>query len=194
MKYIISGTNRGNSRSLQISKLIQSYYLELGETVEIIDLGQVPLSFETAQNYSGPHAIGLQKEIDKINEAEGLIVVCPEYNGSYSGALKFFIDHWTYPLTFEFRPVCFVGLGGRFGGLRPVEHLQQVFGYRNAYIFPQRVFLFNIWDKMKSGELQDAESVQLLRLQASNFQKFVRGLVSEKLDANSQNKMVQKKL
>jgi hypothetical protein len=25
--------------------------------------------------------------------------------------------------------------------LRPVEHLQQVFGYRNAYNFPRRVFI-----------------------------------------------------
>ncbi|MGE0764102.1 MAG: NAD(P)H-dependent oxidoreductase, partial [Bdellovibrionales bacterium] len=111
--------------------------------------------------------------------------VCTEYNGSYPGDLIFFIDLWSHPESFEHRPICLIGLGGRFGGLRPVEHLQQVFGYRNSYVFPQRVFLFNIWDTLKNGQMNDKEALGLLKLQAQNFQRFVRGLSSEKLDANS---------
>ena len=82
--------------------------------------------------------------IDRIDRAEGLYLICPEYNGSYPGVIKTFIDYWSYPKSFEKRPVCFTGLGGVFGGLRPVEHLQQIFGYRNAFIFPERVFLQNV--------------------------------------------------
>lgn len=185
MKYIISGTNRKGARTLQIAKLVQGIYKELGEQVEVLDLSTVPLQFGEAQVYAGPHTEPLQKEIDKVNSSDGLIIICPEYNGSYSGALKYFIDHWSFPESFEHRPVCFVGLGGMFGGLRPVEHLQQVFGYRNAYIFPQRVFLFNIWNTFKDGVLSDLVSLNLLKVQAAGFQKFVRGLQAEKLDSNS---------
>lgn len=185
MKYIIAGTNRKASRSLAVAKLVQSIYEELGEKVEIIDLGQLHLKFDADHSYAVPHPEPLQKEIDKINSSDGLIIVCPEYNGSYSGALKYFIDHWSFPESFEHRPVCFIGLGGRFGGLRPVEHLQQVFGYRNSYIFPQRVFLFMIWETLKEGKLNDPLALQLLKEQASSFQRFVRGLMSEKLDSNS---------
>lgn len=56
--------------------------------------------------------------------------------------LKYFIDMLPFPESFEHRPVCFVGLAvGMWGALRPVEHLQAIFGYRNAYVFPDPVFM-----------------------------------------------------
>ncbi len=122
---------------------------------------------------------------EKLNASDWLYIVSPVYNGSMPGALKYFIDHFSYPETFEYRPVAFTGLGGRWGGLRPVEHLQQVFNYRNGYIFPQRVFISNVWDTLKDGSLQDSMVTTLLKSQVQGFVKFVRALKTEKLDANS---------
>jgi NAD(P)H-dependent FMN reductase len=85
--------------------------------------------------------------------------------------------------------VCFIGLGGLFGGLRPVEHLQQVLGYRNAFIFPQRIFLQNIFTNLKDGEITDSLLKSLLVKQAEDFQKFVLALEAVGLDANSINKL-----
>lgn len=182
MKYIVAGTNRPGSSTLAVSKIIQSIYKELGEEVEIIDLGHVPMMASgTAINYGGPHPEPLRKYVDKIDSASGLIMVCPEYNGSYPGILKLFIDHWSYPRSFERRPVCYVGLGGRFGGLRPVEHLQQVFNYRNAHNFAERVFLMAIHATLKDGQLMDPVAMSLLKQQAANFQKFVQALNDAKL-------------
>ncbi len=192
MKYIISGTNRPGSRTRQISNLIQKIYAELGETVEILDLIDLPFEELTGRQYGG---VGLHlswgEAIAKINKSEGLILVTPEYNGSMPGALKYFIDHWSYPESFEFRPVCFIGLGGPFGGIRPVEHLQQVMSYRNSFQYPLRIFLMNIFKTLlPSGELQDAVAMQLLKDQALGFQKFVKALRDQALDANS---VIQKK-
>ena len=53
-----------------------------------------------------------------------------------------------------------IGIGGRYGGMRPVDHLSQIFAYRNAYVYPQRVFLFNIWDQLKAESLAP-ETLQL---------------------------------
>lgn len=184
MKLIISGTNRAGSRTRQVAGLIQDIYTNLGESTRIIDLCEVPLSYSATQNYGGAHPEDLQGVINQVDSAEGLVVVCPEYNGSYPGALKFFIDHWSFPRSFEHRPVCLVGLGGRYGGLRPVEHLQQVFNYRNAHVFPNRVFLFNIWDQMKAGQVS-AESFGLLKDQASGFVRYMAALNAAGLDANS---------
>ncbi len=171
-----------------ISNLIQKLYAEQGEVVEILDLIDMPFEELTGKHYGGE---GLHQTwsqvVAKVNSAEGLIFVVPEYNGSMPGALKYFIDHWKYPDSFEFRPVCFVGLGGIFGGLRPVEHLQQVMGYRNAFQFPIRVFLMNIFKTLKDGELNDPVCLQLLKDQVTGFQKFVRCLQSEKMDANAIN-------
>ena len=126
---------------------------------------------------------GVQAFVDKIDSAEGLHIVVPEYNGSFPGVLKHFIDFWTYPKSFEYRPVCFVGLGGMFGGLRPVEQLQQVFGYRNAFMYPDRIFMANVWGILKDDVIADDTVNQLLEKQITGFQKFVTALKSEKLDS-----------
>jgi chromate reductase, NAD(P)H dehydrogenase (quinone) len=194
VKYIISGTNRPGSRTRQVSNLIQKLYAEQGEKVEILDLTDLPFAELTGQNYSGA-GLHLQwsEAVQKVTEAEALIFVVPEYNGSMPGALKYFIDHWKYPESFEFRPVCFVGLGGLFGGLRPIEHLQQVMAFRNAFQFPARVFLMNIFKTLKDGELVEPIALQLLKDQVQGFQKFVKALQSQGLDANAVNKQRPKK-
>jgi hypothetical protein len=66
-----------------------------------------------------------------------------------------------------------------------IEHLQQVMAYRNAFQFPGRVFLMNIFKTLKDGELIDPMAQQLLKEQVIGFQKFVRALEDQKLDANS---------
>lgn len=185
MKYIIAGTDRPDSNTLKVSKYIQAIYQSLGEAVEIMDLKEMKSHLHDDLQY-GKASEGLKPYLDKIGKSEGLIVVCPEYNGSMPGVLKYFIDHWRYPESFEYRPICLVGLGGMFGALRPVEHLQQVFGYRNSYIFPERVFIMNVHKVLNAeGQVQDEMIKQLLVKQAQGFQKFTQALSSFKLDANS---------
>lgn len=182
---IISGTNRPSSRSFEISQIVQKLFKAQGEESEIINLADLDFSELDGSQYSDNKPSSIQNAVDKVNRAEALYIVCPEYNGSYPGILKYFIDHWSYPLSFESRPVAFLGLGGRFGGLRPVEHLQGVFGYRNSYIFPERVFLSNIWSVLKDGNILDETMNELLNKQVESYVRFVRGLQSQKLDANS---------
>ncbi|MEN0059398.1 MAG: NAD(P)H-dependent oxidoreductase [Bdellovibrio sp.] len=185
MKYIIAGTDRPDSNTLKISKYIQSLYQQLGENVEILDLKEVKAHLHQDLHY-GKSSEGMKVYTDKVLQSEGLIVVCPEYNGSMPGVLKYFIDHLKFPESFEYRPVCFVGLGGMFGALRPVEHLQQVFGYRNAYVFPERVFIMNVHKLLDAqGVLQDEIIKQLLLKQAQGFQKFTEALRAFGLDANA---------
>lgn len=186
MKYIIAGTDRPGSSTLKLSKYIQGIYKNLGEDVEIIDLVEVKEFLHTGPHY-GKDDPGIKTYLDKIAQSEGLIMVCPEYNGSMPGVLKYFIDHWRFPESFEYRPVCFVGLSaGMFGGLRPVEHLQQIFGYRNAFMFPERVFIMASHKVLNAdGDVQDEAVKSLLIQQAKNFGRFTKALTAAKLDANS---------
>lgn len=183
MKYIISGTDRHQSRTLQVAQYVQRLYTAQGEDVEIIDLNSLPLSEVKAGTYTTDLSERWKAAIGKVNTSEGLHIIVPEYNGSMPGALKYFIDQWTYPLSFESRPVCFVGLGGMFGGCRPVEHLQQVFGYRNAYIFPQRIFMQQIHKIFENGEVKDPIVKELLKNQVATFSKFVVALQGARLVA-----------
>lgn len=185
MKYIISGTNRPQSKTSEVCKILQALYKEEGEQVEVIDLAKVGLSEVSGAHYSENQPLAMQEAIKKVTQADGIIVVVPEYNGSMPGALKYFIDHWKYPDTFEFRPICLVGLGGRFGALRAVEHLQGVFGYRNGFIYPERVFLTEIGKTLIDGEIKNPFILNLLKIQTRNFIKFVAALQGAKLDANA---------
>jgi chromate reductase, NAD(P)H dehydrogenase (quinone) len=184
MKYIISGTNRPGSRSMQVATIIQELYREEGEETKIVDLQLMDLP-GVVGHYGDSAPDAMKSAIQEINSSDGVIVVVPEYNGSYPGALKYFIDHWSYPHSFEWRPVCFIGLGWGFGGLRPVEHLQSVFGYRNAFIYPDRVFLVDAPKYVNNGKMENHGMLERLRNQVKGFQAFTKALTNAGLDANS---------
>ena len=103
-------------------------------------------------------------------------MVTPEYNGSLPGVLKYFIDMLKFPESFEGRPVCFIGeAAGMWGALRPVEQLQMIFGYRDAFLYPERVFMPRINDLLDDkGRIKDAELVDRLCEQQKGFIEFVR--------------------
>jgi chromate reductase, NAD(P)H dehydrogenase (quinone) len=92
--------------------------------------------------------------------------------------LKYFIDMLKFPESFEYKPVCFTGLAaGIWGALRPVEQLQVIFGYRNAHIFPTRVFLPQIYNLLDdSGKIKDTELLARLKAQVEGFAKFAEHL------------------
>ncbi len=182
---IISGTDRPNSNSLKVAQWLLGNYKALKQPAQLLDLCQLNLNDVAGGPYFKGAGGTFRDAVARVNVAEGLVMVVPEYNGSFPGILKLFIDYWRYPDSFEHRPVAFVGLGLRWGGLRPVEHLQQVFGYRNAYVFPSRVFIHNIKEAFKEGEIADPMIADLLKVQARTFIKFIRSLKAEGLDANS---------
>jgi NAD(P)H-dependent FMN reductase len=190
MKYIIVGTNRPDSNSKKIAVFVQKLFRLKGEEVSIIDLAEIEVDQAHGDHFGGktPLPPKLQTAIENVSTSEGLIFVIPEYNGSMPGVLKLFVDLWKFPQSFEGRPIAFIGLGGMWAGLRPVEHMMQVMSYRNAYLFPIRVFLRDVWKLINSeGVLEDPIVLGLLNQQVEGFQKFCRALQTEGLDANSLN-------
>jgi NAD(P)H-dependent FMN reductase len=173
---------------LKLSRWILARYREAGAEADLLDLSQLDLGDVTGGDYNKGARGTYAKAVERVTKSEGLVVVVPEYNGSYPGILKLFIDYWHYPDSFEHRPIALVGLGLRWGGLRPVEHLQQVFGYRNAYVFPNRVFLTQVKQVLQGEEVTDPGIAELLKIQTREFIKYIRALEQQELDANSKIK------
>lgn len=187
MIQILVATNRKDSRSNLLAENIKEKFKKTNVESEVMNLADISWD-ELNHNLYGADNMppSMKPLVKKINDADGIYVVCPEYNGSFPGAVKTFIDYWEYPASFEKRPVCFTGLGGMFGGLRPVEHLQQVFGYRNSFIYPERVFMQNVWTTLTAeGEVSDKTTDGLLDQQVEGFSKFIKGLKSVGLHCNS---------
>lgn len=156
---------------------MEEFYQELKTPVRVLDLAQLPAEVFSPASY-GEKPKSFQPFADAVLQSAGLHVITPEYNGGVPGVLKYFIDLLKFPESFERRPVCFTGVAaGVWGALRPVEQLQAIFGYRNAYIYPERVFLsgvFNLLDD--AGRIKDAELVGRLRKQAEGFVAFAEKL------------------
>jgi len=179
---LIVGTNRSGSNTRKVAAHIEGIYAELKVPLRVMDLAQMPQEIFSPASYAEkpksflPFAGGVLK-------SSGLHVVTPEYNGSVPGVLKYFIDMLKFPESFERRPVCFTGLAaGIWGALRPVEQLQAIFGYRNAYIYPERVFLPQITNLLDAnGRLNDAELLGRLKKQAEGFVSFVESVKGIKL-------------
>jgi NAD(P)H-dependent FMN reductase len=174
---LIVGTNRPDSNTSKIARQVAGIYGELQVPLHVLDLAQLPAEIFSPTSYSQkPDAF--RPFADAVLNADGLHVVTPEYNGGMPGVLKYFIDMLKFPESFQHRPVCFTGLSaGMWGALRPIEQLQAIFGYRNAYILPERVFLPSIHDLLdERGQLNDPELVERLRGQAAAFVDFVERL------------------
>ena len=174
---MVVGTNRPGSNTRKIASQIEEIYRGLNTPLKVLDLAHLPQEIFNPGSYA-EKPVSFKPFSEGVLQSTGLVVVTPEYNGSLPGVLKYFIDMLKFPESFERRPVCFVGLGaGMWGALRPVEQLQAIFGYRNAYIYPERVFMPRVNDLLDvNGRLKDSELVERLRDQQKGFIEFVRKL------------------
>ena len=111
-------------------------------SIEVIDLRDWPLPFFNEHPASGKLDDTIVGEwMRKIAEADAYIIVAPEFNHSFSGALKNALDYGYK--SWRDKPVAFVGYGGDVvGGARAVEQLRlvaielQMAPIRNAIYLP----------------------------------------------------------
>jgi NAD(P)H-dependent FMN reductase len=96
--------------------------------LELIDLRDYPLpffeeSFPAAYSLRDYPTPEIARWGRKLDEADGFVIVGPEYNHGYSAVLKNAIDH-AFP-EWHRKPVAFVGYGN-VGGARAIEQLRGV--------------------------------------------------------------------
>lgn len=177
---LISGTNRPGSTTLRVTRRLEELYAAAAIRAELFNLEDLPMEMFHPDAYkTKPPALRAIQA--KVLDAAGLHLVLPEYNGSFPGVLKYFIDLLKFPESFDRKPVAFVGVtSGSYGALRAVEQMQMVFGYRNAHLYPERVFISAVTSKFTpEGALTDAAVDERLTRQVQGFGQFC-GLFSRK--------------
>jgi len=173
---VIPGTNRVGSQSVLLARHVVNDYEGLGHSVDLLTL-DLEADYLNGSAYKEPTP-AISARVERFLKADGVVFVVPEYNGSYPGILKLYLDTLPYPQGFDRRPCAFIGLAaGQFKGLRAVEHLQGVAGYRNALMYPNRVFIGEAWKQFTpDGTLGDPELAKRLRAQAEGFLTFITGI------------------
>lgn len=172
---IISATDRPGSRALKVSNYLKSQYAEQGLDTEVISLENYPWSDVIGGSYNSDLP-AVKAFNEPIINADGLLFVVPEYNGSFPGVLKVFIDYMPFPESLLHKPIAYVGeAAGAFGALRAVEQLQLILNYRNALNFPDRVFLQRVHNSFDEQEGPTEEATKkLMRTQIEGFSEFIK--------------------
>lgn len=155
-----SGSLRKESYNTKLVKAFQKLAPE-GVTVEIIDISRLPLMNEDLETEMPTTVTDLHASIKR---ADAILLATPEYNRSYSPALKNALDWGSRPAgqnAWDRKPAAVIGCTpyalGAFGA---VHHLRQVLVYLNMFPVQQPEFyLSNVADKFNAqGELTDEET------------------------------------
>jgi chromate reductase len=172
---ILAGTNRPRSRARRIANFYQGVLAELGAESQILDLAELPADFVSTALYAN---VGSHPEFNRLaamlDAGTKLVIITPEYNASFPGVLKAFIDGLPYPDGIAGKKAALVGLSsGGQGGLLAMAHLTDVLMYLGTAVLPQRVRLpFINQDLNDEGSLNHDLSRQLLREQAAALLAF----------------------
>lgn len=171
---IICGTNRKNSNSFKLAKQYKTLLEEKGVTSTIIDLEKLPSDFLTTAFYenTGKNK-SFEPTMELMKESEKYVFIVPEYNGSFPGVLKLFIDALEFPSTLKGKKCAMVGLSsGVQGSALAMSHLTDIFNYLGMHVLAQKPKLMQIHDRMENGEVADKLGVQLLKEQVEALIKF----------------------
>jgi chromate reductase, NAD(P)H dehydrogenase (quinone) len=171
---IIVGTNRQNSVSKQIAEIVQKVLLEKGAESEILELTDLPSDFiETALYENNGKNETYNAFHERVASGKKFIFIVPEYNGSFPGILKTFIDGMTYPNTFRNKKAAMIGISsGVGGGGIALSHLTDIFHYLGMHVLALKPKLAKIEQNMSDNLLTNKLYIELLHSQADMLLEF----------------------
>jgi len=162
MYTIISGTNRPGSHTLKVAKEYQRILKGKG-----IEAGLFSLE--------GVNLLKRDKDFEKIEEEVILptthfIIISPEYNGSFPGALKLLMDTSKNHLIWWNKKALLVGVSaGRAGNLRGMDHLADILNFLKITVHPNKLPI-SVIDKLLDGEkIKDEHTLISIDKQLEEF-------------------------
>jgi NAD(P)H-dependent FMN reductase len=142
---IVGSTRDGRFGSTVARWFVEQCAPRTDLTVDLIELADVGLP---AVLPTGPDA-AVAAFTERIDHADAIVVVTPEYNHGYPASLKQAID--VARREWHAKPVGFVSYGGISGGLRAVEQLRQVFAEVHAVTVRDTVSFHHAWQRFDSS-------------------------------------------
>jgi chromate reductase len=136
----ISGSLRAGSYNTTLARAAAALAPEGVEVELFSDLGDLPLFDEDLE---GGEAASVQSLRERIAEADALLVVTPEYNGSLPGVLKNALDWASRPraqAALRGKTVAVAGTStGQYGALWAIQDLRRVLGVAGARVIDGEV-------------------------------------------------------
>ena len=168
---IISGTNRKGSNTLKVAQYYHHQLSIKGLKTTILSLMDLPENLISSDLY-GKRSEAFQQIQAQITETTKFLFVIPEYNGSFPGVLKTFIDACAFPESFYDKKACLVGISsGKYGNVRGIEHFNGVCAYIHLNVMPLRLHIANI--KAELDENNQIFKEDTLKFTNEQIDKFI---------------------
>lgn len=156
---IIVGTAREGRKTIQTARLAEETFEQEGYDVVFFDLKKKevpPLGNRTYVDSEKPVPEDMKDLGNKVESADLVLIVTPEYNHSIPGILKTALDH-LYP-EYEGKPFCYItDSAGGFGGVRGLSHLHDITLALRAHPGPN-LPVSRVGEKFdENGDLKDEE-------------------------------------
>ncbi len=170
---IISATNRLDSNTEKVANYYASALQKKGIITNLFSLKNLPATILHTDLYS-QRSIDFQKIIDTyvMNQTKFIFVV-PEYNGSFPGILKVFLDA-VPPKAWAENKACLVGIStGRAGNLRGMEHLTNILNYLKVNVYHNKLPISKVDTLLdNNGNLIDLDTLNVINMQLEGFLTF----------------------
>ncbi|RVU01522.1 NADPH-dependent oxidoreductase [Mucilaginibacter limnophilus] len=141
MILVISSTNRAGSSTLKLAKYYIKRLREKGAEAELLSLEDLPDTLIATDLY-GKRSEAFMPIQDMVTRAEKFVFIIPEYNGSFPGVLKTFVDACAWPDSFYEKKAALVGVSsGRYGNIRGVDHFTGVCNYMHLHVLPLKIHI-----------------------------------------------------
>jgi NAD(P)H-dependent FMN reductase len=167
---VISCTNRPSSNTLKVSKVYESILRSKGVSVKILDFCTLPENIAFCEVF-GNRSIAFEKIIEEyISNNTKFVFVVPEYNGSFPGILKLFLDS-IHPKEWVNKDVCLVGVStGRAGNLRGLDQITGVLNYLKMHVYHNKLPI-SLVDKImdEKGNFISEEQKMVCEAQMDGF-------------------------
>lgn len=172
---LISATNRQGSNAQRVTDFYAKRLEMQNVPFKQFSLLDLPADLFTSDMYhqnTHPEMNKIQDEI--LIPASKYIFVVPEYNGSYPGILKAFIDASDIKRCFHNKKACLVGeSAGRAGNLRGMDHLTNIFNHMKMEVLGLKIPMSSVHTHLDAeGEVITQEIIDMIDLQIKQFIQF----------------------
>ncbi len=178
---VFSGTNRKNNATSKVARQVFDFLKNnTEEEIKFFSLEELPDDILHVDMYGSENqSTGLAKIQDEfLIKANKLYFVIPEYNGSFPGVLKLFLDACSiraYKESFHGgKKAALMGVSsGRAGNLRGLEHFTGVLNYLQITVMPPHQPISNLEKLLNTdGFVQDAETLKAMENHVKKFIQF----------------------
>jgi chromate reductase len=171
MVTIIIGTNRSGSFSRRLANIYCEALEGHGVSHQVLHLKNLPQDFIFSALYDKSGKDDAFNEVQKmVDGSTKFIFIVPEYNGSFPGVLKAFIDGLAFPTSFKGKVGALVGISsGTLGGALAMSHLTDVLNYLGMFVLPIKPRMTAIEEHFEDSILKNAFYHDLIRMQVDQL-------------------------